>query len=80
MLSGSPPFVLSNEQEIYNRIKNNQISMTEGCWASVSDDAKDCVRKMLTKNPINRPTIDEISQHKWLDSCDESMISNKTKN
>ncbi|CAG9322911.1 unnamed protein product [Blepharisma stoltei] len=79
MLSGSPPFVLSNEQEIYNRIKNNQINMTEGCWASVSEDAKDCVRKMLTKNPINRPTIDEIYQHKWLESCDESKISN-TKN
>ena len=42
----------------------------------VSDEANDLLDKMLTKNPEERITLDEIIKHKWLEDVD---ISNKNK-
>lgn len=35
-------------------------------WKHVSSTGKDLVLKMLSPNPINRPTISEILEHPWI--------------
>lgn len=35
-------------------------------WISITDNAKDLVRKMLSVDPNKRITIHEVINHKWL--------------
>lgn len=34
-------------------------------WKRVSDDCKDLLRKLLTKAPEKRITLDEVVKHPW---------------
>lgn len=38
-------------------------------WECISEHAKDLVRKMLTLDPNQRITIQEVLNHKWLRVC-----------
>jgi serine/threonine protein kinase len=38
----------------------------DAAWAGISDDAKDLVDRMLTKDPQQRISIEEILGHRWL--------------
>ena len=47
-------------------------------WESVSSNAKDFLRKVLTKDPKERLTCEEALSHPWLDSqSNSSIISTK---
>jgi serine/threonine protein kinase len=35
-------------------------------WKSVSSTAKDLVLKMLSPNPLHRPSIAEVLDHPWM--------------
>ncbi|EDS40876.1 calcium-dependent protein kinase [Culex quinquefasciatus] len=40
-------------------------------WKHISSTGKDLVLKMLSPNPINRPTISEILEHPWMRDRDK---------
>lgn len=66
LLCGSPPFYGKDEREIFKAVLEKTPDTTSGHWARISAGAKDCLSRMLVRDPLRRGTIAELLQHKWL--------------
>eukprot|EP01017_Pseudomicrothorax_dubius_P006739 TRINITY_DN11984_c0_g2_i1.p1 TRINITY_DN11984_c0_g2~~TRINITY_DN11984_c0_g2_i1.p1 ORF type:complete len:475 (+),score=68.46 TRINITY_DN11984_c0_g2_i1:61-1485(+) len=65
LLCGAPPFNGKNDDEIMKAIKRGKYHFDYEEWKSVSENAKDLIRLLIT-TPDKRLTPDEILQHNWL--------------
>lgn len=65
-LSGTPPFTSSDTQQLTEQILNGQYSFSSRQWGRVTRKALNLVRRMLTVNPRNRISIEDILNHDWL--------------
>lgn len=63
LLFGKPPFQCKDVNLIYERIKNNEYSFPED--SKVSNEARILIRDLLSTNPLERPTIDDIWNYPW---------------
>lgn len=52
--------------ELIRKILNNKLIFSS-FWVNISSNCKMLIRKMLSKNPETRITIDEIVTHHWID-------------
>jgi calcium-dependent protein kinase len=66
LLCGLPPFWGSSDKEIFMSILRGNLDFTSAPWPSISEEAKDLVRKVLTLDPAQRPSISEMLSHPWL--------------
>ncbi|BAF21689.1 calcium-dependent protein kinase 19 isoform X1 [Oryza sativa Japonica Group] len=66
LLSGVPPFWAETEKGIFDAILQGEIDFESQPWPSISESAKDLVRKMLTQDPKKRITSAQVLQHPWL--------------
>jgi calcium-dependent protein kinase len=66
MLCGYPPFRGSNDQAVLAQINRGFFSFNGKEWAGVSSEAKSLIMKMLTRNPLRRPTAQEIFNDHWI--------------
>ena len=60
---GKPPFETSDVKTTYKRIRDSIYYFPDR--VKISDESKDLIKRMLQKNPDQRPTLDEISQHSF---------------
>ena len=72
LISRKKPFTGFSFKEIFNSIKEDEINLKTSPFNSVSEELKDLIKKLLTKNPNERISADEALQHNW-------FIKNKTK-
>ena len=73
MLKGEQPFQGKNLEELKKNIFSKKYNKIE----FISEEAEDLIDKMLTKNPEERITLDEIFKHKWIkevDLCNKNKI------
>lgn len=68
MLSGSPPFLGSSEEEIFGKILNMTPDFSKPPWPSISKSAKILLGRMLSKDPGKRPSTKELLHHRWLNA------------
>ncbi|CAI5481679.1 unnamed protein product [Closterium sp. Yama58-4] len=66
LLCGLPPFWAEKEEGIFAAIKTGKIDVFTGVWEGVSQDAKDLVIKLLTRDPSKRITPEKALAHRWL--------------
>ncbi|CAN6327107.1 unnamed protein product [Urochloa humidicola] len=66
LLSGVPPFWAENEDGIFDAVLRGHIDFTSDPWPSISNSAKDLVKKMLRQDPKERLTAAEILNHPWI--------------
>jgi calcium-dependent protein kinase len=66
LLSGSPPFGGQHDYEIINKIKTAEVSFEGPRWSGISQEAKEFVSALLTRDPSKRPTALEAMNHPWL--------------
>ncbi|TKY57294.1 Calcium-dependent protein kinase 9 [Spatholobus suberectus] len=66
LLSGVPPFWAETEKGIFDAILQGHIDFESHPWPSISNSAKDLVRKMLIKDPKKRITSAQVLEHPWL--------------
>jgi serine/threonine protein kinase len=66
LLSGVPPFWAETEKGIFNAILEGELDFVSEPWPSISDSAKDLVRKMLTQDPKKRITSTQVLGTKLL--------------
>jgi len=66
MLCGYPPFVEKNLPTLYRTIKSGKIKFDKPYWDNVSEEAKDCVKGLLTVDAGKRLTPESLLQHVWL--------------
>jgi calcium-dependent protein kinase len=55
-LSGVPPFNGSSDKDIIAAIRAGKPGFSEPVWKSISDAAKEFIKKLLTVDPEQRPS------------------------
>ncbi|XP_010448965.1 PREDICTED: calcium-dependent protein kinase 15 [Camelina sativa] len=66
LLCGVPPFWAENEKGIFDEILKGEIDFKSKPWPSISESAKDLVRKLLTKDPKKRISAAQALEHPWI--------------
>ncbi|XP_009408515.2 calcium-dependent protein kinase 10-like [Musa acuminata AAA Group] len=66
LLSGVPPFWAETEQGIFEEVLHGSLDFQSDPWPSISESAKDLVRKMLVKDPRRRLTAHQVLCHPWV--------------
>ncbi|KAG7012966.1 Calcium-dependent protein kinase 1 [Cucurbita argyrosperma subsp. argyrosperma] len=66
LLSGVPPFWAESEEGIFEEVLHGDLDFSSDPWPSISDSAKDLVRRMLVRDPRKRLTAYEVLCHPWV--------------
>ncbi|KAJ7560118.1 hypothetical protein O6H91_04G114200 [Diphasiastrum complanatum] len=87
LLCGVPPFWAETEQGIFDAVLRGQVDFTSDLWPSISTSAKDLLRKILTQDPKQRLTAEEVLKHPWVredgeasDKLIDNSVLSKMKN
>jgi calcium-dependent protein kinase len=62
LLTGEYPFQGSSSNKIFKKILTEPVDLSSSPWIDISREAKDCVRRMLCKDPKKRLTAEELLQ------------------
>ncbi|CDW86359.1 UNKNOWN [Stylonychia lemnae] len=66
LLSGKPPFDGNDDKEIVNSVRIGTYSMSGPEWKSITPEAKDLIKKMLTYDITGRITAEQAINHPWI--------------
>eukprot|EP00754_Rhynchopus_humris_P025434 Rhum_TRINITY_DN14945_c6_g1::Rhum_TRINITY_DN14945_c6_g1_i1::g.130917::m.130917/K08794/CAMK1; calcium/calmodulin-dependent protein kinase I len=81
LLCGFCPFFDENTPALFRAITAGKYSFPDPYWKSISDEAKDFIRRLLVVNPEQRMTPEQALQHPWIsDNKSTEPISDITKN
>jgi len=69
VLSGIPPFNGASDQEIMKKVKIGKFGFTDPIWNNISDQAKDFITQLLTKDQNKRPTAEQALKHPWIEQA-----------
>ncbi|XP_018332051.1 peripheral plasma membrane protein CASK isoform X2 [Agrilus planipennis] len=72
VLSGTYPFH-GRGRRLVDSICRGKLYLDTSQWEFVSDNAKDLVKQMLTVDPQQRITIQEVLAHKWIRGRDRGL-------
>ncbi|GAU36739.1 hypothetical protein TSUD_318380 [Trifolium subterraneum] len=75
ILSGAPPFWAETEEGTFAQISKGILDFESEPWPTISDSAKDLIRKMLHRNPKKRFTAQQVLCHPWI--VDDNIAPNK---
>ena len=64
LIIGKPPFETSDVKATYKKIRMNAYSFPE--HVAISESARDIISKILIGDPTQRPTLDEMLAHPFL--------------
>jgi calcium/calmodulin-dependent protein kinase I len=70
LLCGYPPFYANSIPELFEQIKNAQFDFPPEEWSTVSEHAKDFIRKLLVTDPKARLSAKQAAEHPWLHAAD----------
>eukprot|EP00494_Astrolonche_serrata_P030367 UN30634 len=71
LLSGIPPFYDMDNHipSLYRKIKEAHVEFPRNMgWKTISDDAKDLIKKLLYISPSKRATWTTVAEHRWIDN------------
>eukprot|EP00596_Hydrurales_sp_CCMP1899_P006881 CAMPEP_0119034050 /NCGR_PEP_ID=MMETSP1177-20130426/1100_1 /TAXON_ID=2985 /ORGANISM="Ochromonas sp, Strain CCMP1899" /LENGTH=400 /DNA_ID=CAMNT_0006991251 /DNA_START=71 /DNA_END=1273 /DNA_ORIENTATION=+ len=74
ILGGYPPFHDDNQKALFRKIRKAEFEFHPEYWEHVSEEAKDLIKGMLTKDPKKRLTAAQAVVHPWL-MTEDSMLS-----
>ena len=77
LLCGYPPFNGETDDEIYEAILSGKFQCPEEDWNQVSQEAKDLIKKMLTKDPKKRISALYSMQDVWFKKNEEKSEYDK---
>mmetsp|Transcript_4233 Transcript_4233/g.6404 ORF Transcript_4233/g.6404 Transcript_4233/m.6404 type:complete len:460 (-) Transcript_4233:113-1492(-) len=66
MLCGYPPFHSNSDSEVFSKVMQGSFNFRGKEWRSVSKQAKQLIRQMLTLDNSKRPSAEQVLQHPWL--------------
>ncbi|CAM9880192.1 unnamed protein product [Laminaria digitata] len=75
LLGGYPPFHDENQTRLFRKIKSGNFKFHTEYWGSVSSEAKDLIRRLLTVDPKKRLTAAQAVTHPWLLSKDADLLN-----
>jgi serine/threonine protein kinase len=65
MLTGKMPFVGSDFDEIFSKIRGANFSLEDEEFNNISDEAKDLIKKLIVVNQNDRLSADDAKNHIW---------------
>ena len=66
LLCGSPPFWGDTQEAIFKEVVRGELDLTSHPWPMISNEAKECVKRMLTRDFTKRATAAELLSDPWL--------------
>ena len=75
MLSGSFPFNGKDPKETAKATVCEDISFKNPLWNYASDEVKDLIKSLLTKDRFKRITIEEVLTHPWICKRSQEMLN-----
>lgn len=66
LLGGYPPFHDDDQRKLFKKIKKADFEFHPEYWGSVSEEAKDLIKRLLTLNPEKRLTAEGALAHSWV--------------
>ncbi|KAJ4870647.1 Calcium-dependent protein kinase 12 [Raphanus sativus] len=75
LLCGFPPFWAESEIGIFRKILQGKLNFETNPWPSVSESAKDLIKKMLESDPKKRLTAHQVLCHPWI--VDDTVAPDK---
>jgi len=75
ILSGKPPFNGANDQLILKKVYEGKYSMDGPEWESISPEAKDLIKQMLTYDETKRVSAKKCLEHRWI--CETGKVDEK---
>ncbi|WZZ01036.1 hypothetical protein YC2023_073364 [Brassica napus] len=75
LLCGFPPFWAESEIGIFRKILQGKLNFETNPWPSISESAKDLIKKMLEGNPKKRLTAHQVLCHPWI--VDDTVAPDK---
>jgi calcium/calmodulin-dependent protein kinase I len=75
LLGGYSPFEEKSQDALFARIRAGDYTFHEEFWHSVSSNAKDLIRSLLTVDPRQRLTSDQALQHSWMTVSEDVLAS-----
>jgi len=60
------PYGDSQDTDIWARICRGEWDFNDEVWDHISNEAKDLIQHMLTRNPVKRFSTQQILQHPWI--------------
>jgi len=76
LLSGTVPFRGSTDPELFRRIRKQPVHFPKKRWFKVSDEAKNLISVLLSKNPTARPSAETALSHPFFQSQDNKLDNN----
>ena len=65
LLSGSLPFDHESQKETIRMTLDDKLVFDLPCWDDVSQQAKELVQRLLTKDPRQRISLADAMAHPW---------------
>jgi len=75
LLSGKPPFYSDNREELFRKIKKENVCFAKKIWENISLEAIEFIRSLLNRNPKKRPNAKTVLGAKWFKSILEEELS-----
>ena len=69
LLTGKPPFEKKSRMDTLDSIVSNDLSLPD----SLSNDAKDFIRQLLSPNPFDRMEIDQALKHSFISRYNQNQ-------
>eukprot|EP00253_Pinus_taeda_P035211 PITA_35211 len=66
MLSGVAPFPGETAQDIFEAVLYGRLRFPTDRWLSISQSAKDLIRRMLSRDITKRVSADQVLDHPWV--------------
>ena len=76
MFTGCYPFYGKEEEEIEEKILEENVEFKDGEWGNISDKVQDLISKCLEKNPEERITIEQFLMHPWFQNLEKKLSNN----
>uniref|UniRef100_A0A0D9VN41 non-specific serine/threonine protein kinase n=1 Tax=Leersia perrieri TaxID=77586 RepID=A0A0D9VN41_9ORYZ len=75
LLSGVPPFWADTQQGIFDAVLRGKLDFDSDPWPTISDSAKDLIRRMLRSPPRERLTAHQALCHPWV--CEDGVAPDR---
>ena len=73
LITGFHPFDSHDQQELLKKIVRQEPDWDADEWKGVSKEAKDLVKKLLTKDKEKRIEIEDVLEHEWITTGNEKL-------